>query len=619
VYPVSQAFLDAIKAAERQVIAKVTIDYTNPFLDESITVSVSEQAAVSWPQQTADAVEEVPYRWISLDGSWVLDGTYRLAPVNEEQLSLYQMGWWGASLAGADGSFAAPYPTLTVAFLPRPIHQLKVVGDTARGEYPVDFAVRLYDQAGTLLHEEVVVGNTAVAWSKVLTAAVLNVARMVLEIHRWSHPGRQVKIAEFYTSIQETYEGKDLLSVSLLEEREVTQGSLPVGNISANEIRISLANKGRKFDPDNKQSPLYGVLKPNRRIRAWLGIPGNPPEWVPLGTFWSLDWDAPDDVLEATVIARDRLELLRKGTYQSAQVQQNVSLYTLAEQVLQDAGLQPGEYAIDTALQSIVVPWAWFNPTTHREALRIIAEAGLAVVYCDRDGIIRIQRYASGLGTTPALVIAASGYFAARTPSRQDQVANEIVVDTQPLQPAAAPEEVYRSNSPISVPANQSVMVLVYYNQPPVIEAAASLEGAPSGVSITAATYYGWGAQVTITNGTASAASVTLVITGKPLAVRNKERAIARDEVSIFENGVLRYEFPANPLVQTLSVAQQIADTLLASVKDPRRDIEVEWRGNPALLLGDRVTVKGQDYYVIRQEIEWAGALSARLTGRKAT
>ena len=42
------------------------------------------------------------------------------------------------------------------------------------------------------------------------------------------------------------------------------------------------------------------------------------------------------------------------------------------------------------------------------------------------------------------------------------------------------------------------------------------------------------------------------------------------------------------------------------------------WRGNPALLLGDRITVKGQDYHVIRQEIEWAGALSARLGARKA-
>jgi hypothetical protein len=110
---------------------------------------------------------------------------------------------------------------------------------------------------------------------------------------------------------------------------------------------------------------------------------------------------------------------------------------------------------------------------------------------------------------------------------------------------------------------------------------------------------------------------VTLVIQGKPLTVQNKERAIARDETSITENGVLRFEFPENPLVQTLSQAQAIANALLASVKNPRRDIELDWRGNPALLLGDQVTIKGKYYHVIRQEIEWDGALSARLTGRK--
>ncbi|MBX5464305.1 MAG: hypothetical protein IRZ26_01975 [Clostridia bacterium] len=124
---------------------------------------------------------------------------------------------------------------------------------------------------------------------------------------------------------------------------------------------------------------------------------------------------------------------------------------------------------------------------------------------------------------------------------------------------------------------------------------------------------------MSISNTSASAANVTLVVTGKPLSVQAGEQVVARDETSITENGVLRFEFPANPLVQTLSQAQAIANALLASAKDPRRDIEVEWRGNPALELGDRVTVAGQDVHVIRQEITWAGALSARLTGRKVT
>lgn len=337
--------------------------------------------------------------------------------------------------------------------------------------------------------------------------------------------------------------------------------------------------------------------------------------WVPLGTFWSLDWDSPDDVLEATVTARDRLELLRKGTYQSSQVQTNVSLYTLAQQVLQDAGLDSTEYNIDTALQSIIVPYAWFNSTTHREALRTIAEAALAVVYADRDGILQIKSFNSFSNDT--LAITDDDYFLPlRNPSQQSQVSNKIIVNTNPLTPQAT-QEVYRSNSTISVPANGSTTITAFYNQTPVINATASIDGSPSGVSIASVTYYGWGATVKIQNTNSTSASVTLVINGQPLTVQNKEQYIAQDDTSITENGELQYEYPDNPLIQTLSQAQQIATTLLASVKDARRDIQMDWRGNPALLLGDKVTVKGNNYYVIRQEITWQGYLEANLTGRR--
>jgi hypothetical protein len=344
----------------------------------------------------------------------------------------------------------------------------------------------------------------------------------------------------------------------------------------------------------------------------------NHEEWVPLGTFWSLDWDSPDDSLEATVTARDRMELLRKGTYQTSQVLQNKSLYELAEIVLQDAGLKSSECVIDPALQSIIIPYAWFNPVAHREALRLIAEAGLAAAFQNRDGRIQIESFLIS-GDEPVFEITDDDYFPPlRAPSHQDQVANEIIVDTQPLRPATTPEEVYKSNEPITIPGITTKTITAFYNKTPVIEATASLDNPPAGVSIVETTYYGWGASVKIQNTNATDKQVTLVIQGKPLAVQNKERAIARDETSITENGALRYEFPANPLVQTLAQAQAIADTLLASVKESRRDIEVDWRGNPALLLGDRVTVKGKDYHIIRQEISWAGYMQAKLTGRKA-
>ncbi len=263
-----------MKADRRQVKARVLVDYTDPFLDQSLTIEASEQANVSYPQQTADSVDQTTRKYACLDGTWDLTtGEYHLAP-SANMLSQYQMGWWGAQFAGAGGLFATPYPALTVTHLPRPIRQLKVVGDTVREEYPVDFSIRLYGPDDTLLKTETVTGNDQVSWSETLEPQVLDVAKQVLEITKWSHAGRCAKVIEFFTSIREVYETGDLVSVRLLEEREASQGSLPVGNISANEVTIVLNNEDKKFDIDNEQSPLKNLLKPNRRIQVSLGFEG---------------------------------------------------------------------------------------------------------------------------------------------------------------------------------------------------------------------------------------------------------------------------------------------------------------------------------------------------------
>lgn len=265
-YAVSSEYQENIKAQTRRIYGKIQIDYTDPFLDQSINITASENANISYPMQTADNAVKPIGKIASLDGSWVLDGTWVLAP-----LDTTQMGWWGSQLAGVGGAFVSPYPTLTAAFLARPITKLKVVGDCDREEYPVDFTIKLYNASSTLLYTESVTANALISWSKTLGSAITQVTKMVLEITKWSHEGRQAKIVEFFTSIQEIYEGDDILMINLLEEREVSQGSLPVGNISSNEIDIRLYNKDRKFDAGNTQSPLYQILKQNRRIKAWLG------------------------------------------------------------------------------------------------------------------------------------------------------------------------------------------------------------------------------------------------------------------------------------------------------------------------------------------------------------
>ncbi len=628
-YSATKNFLNSIKASVRRIFGRCTIDYTDPFIDQSISVSVNEQATVSYPQQVADALQSPEKKYASLDGSWVLDGSYSLAPDNS---STGQMGWWGSSLSKADSAFSSPYPKLTITFISRPIHSLKVVGDDMRLEYPVDFVILLYGPGDEVLHTETISGNTQVSWTKAIPS-VGSVVKTTLEISRWSHPGRQVKILEFFTSIQQVYEGDDLISINLLEEKEVSTGSLPIGTVSANEIEIKLNNIDRRFDAGNTQSPIYQLLKANRRIKAWIGaqLSDLSIEYVPLGVFWSGDWEVPENEIYAYTSGRDRLELLRKSTYSTSQVQQNKTLYQLAISVLQDAGLEPEEYWVDEDLGQITVPYSYFESQTHREALRKIAEAGLGQVYCDRNGIIRIESAAFAyknsnqflmpfMGTGQGLTVTTDDYYKKNRPVKLSEIANYIEVETNPLKPVTVSEEVYRSNESIPVNAGERKTLTAFYNSTPCIEAVASLEGAPAGCIIEGQTYYAWGANIAISSPDNSG-SYVLVINAKPLKVLNKEKAVAQDADSIKENGKLLYKFSDNPLIQSLSVAQAIADMILKSFKNPRRDISIDWRGNPALLLGDAVIIKesgiGEQFYVTSQSLEYDGALRANLSGRK--
>jgi hypothetical protein len=619
VYPVSSGFKTEMKAISRKVYGKVQVSYTDPFLDQSIIVTTNGQANTSYPEQTANSITKPFGKINSLDGSWILGQDFVLAPSPSEKDN-YEMGWWGSELSDLNGEFDIPYPMITVTFSSRPITQLKVVGDSIRGEYPVDFFIRLYS-GDTMKHTEMVDDNTLVNWEKTIPA-VTDVDRMVLQIAQWSRPNSQVKILEYFTAIQETYEGEDILEISLTEERELSSGSLPIGNISSNQLTIKLNNQSRRFDANNSNSSLYRLIKANRRMYAWLGAEVNGViEYVPLGEFWSGDWDVPEYDIYAKTTGLDRMELLRQSIYNKSQVQQNASLYDLAVGVLTDAGLSSSSYWIDTELQTITVPYAYFNSVSHREALRLIVEAALGYAYMDRNGILRIEGPSYLLGKTTALTIDEELYFTKSSPTKNDEIATFVEVETQPLKPAT-PEQVYQSNDPIAINSGATVTVTVSYNKTPCMNASASISGGTN-VVITGSEFYAWGAIVSIKNNNASVQNVTLSITATPLEVINKEKATYQDDGSIKELGILKYQFPSNPLVQTLSRAKTIASTLLNSFKIARRNVEIQWRGNPAVLLSDRVTITDKtsstDYYVTRQEITYAGYLRTKLNGRRVT
>lgn len=322
--------------------------------------------------------------------------------------------------------------------------------------------------------------------------------------------------------------------------------------------------------------------------------------------------------IRLTLETTDPVNVVPSVNYMKTTVQQSITYATLAVMVLQDAGLKPEEYWVDPELDEFMLPYAWLEKQTHREALRTIAEACLAQVYTDRNGIIRVEgaTHLAREQEQSALILTKADYYDKNNPTNSGAVANYVEVYANPLHPAQTAEEVYRTTE--EIPAGVRTYTALY-NDKPVIEAAASLASAPVGATITSAKYYAWGADIQVSSPTAG--EIELVVMGKPLRSTGRQKMIASDSKSIRENGERRYIFPDNPLIQTPETAQRIADLIVAICGNPRRDLSLNWRGNPALLLGHRITVPDyngatRDFHVVRNELTWDGALEATLDGR---
>jgi len=635
------AFDTAVVANPRKPKCKIDVLWTDPYVQSGIVVSSSDVNHTSWEDpQVVDLGETPAHKYFILDGTTVLDGTYYLAPSTISEANENQMGWYSETVADGSGDFS-PYPELTITFPARAINSLLVVGDSVLDQYPVDFDVYVYEGAVEALHE-VVTGNAIVRYTKdVSDEGITSATSMKLVIKKWSDSDTISKILEFFETLTTTFYDDDIVSINILEEREIRDASLPVGNISSNELDLELQNinmtlSGSDIEnplfPDNANSPLHNLVKPNRRITAYLGFDGA--EYIQVGVFWTGDWSVKDDSFSVTVPARDRLDLLRRAEFRCDELFENTTLYALAEYVLEHARdyipLIDMTWDIDEELQNYTVPYAWFEKTNYMAALRDIAEAAMGQVYMSKDDVVIVESYLANHPDASDLTITKSQYFTRQQPSNTDDLSNYIEVETQPLLPADEESDILLTDE-IEIGASETLSDLEFhFTRAPatVLEEDITFEEETGGVSLSLSdvTIYPWGMIVTITEGSGNAGTFKLKAIGIEYSVRGSETVVSQDAESIKENGKRTYKFNNNHLVQTRVLALTISSTLLSTYKDERKDITLNWIGNPALELGDTITAPVYvpdsltDIFVVyKQRLSFDGALHCVTYGRRVS
>jgi len=188
--------------------------------------------------------------------------------------------------------------------------------------------------------------------------------------------------------------------------------------------------------------------------------------------------------------------------------------------------------------------------------------------------------------------ISSDNFYDKNLPARSDQIYNSVSVQTQPIAPATGDaSSMYSTMDAISVPAAGLVQECVY-SASAVTDATATITEGSANISIASSAFYCWGAVLTLANNDSVDHDCKIEIKGREWVVAGEETFTSTDASSITIYGVQAYDYPVNRLIQSSTLAKQIADELVASFKNVRKDITLQWRGDPALEIRDLISVK---------------------------
>lgn len=517
-------------------------------------------------------------------------------------------------------------PWLQIDFdAPKTIGNLVLAFEQLLNHYAKNFTISYYDGSW---HDLTIVANEQTFIELEVDPPKANVTKLKLTIFSVNLADSYAKVVEFGGGFSEEFNVDDIDTLRILKERQFSEGSLPIGNASANSLDLILNNTENDFFPQNIHSPYHTLFKDNRRIHAYLGVvlPDESVEWLKQGVFYSGDWKCPDNSPTASASAMDRAKLLMQSQFSTSIVYQGQTISYLVEVVLADAGLDTSEYQIDTI--STTIPYAWFEPMTHWQALKQLAECCCANIYFDEDGIFRFEskEHLAGHTTSQTTISDSVNLISCDNPFAYSEVRNYIEVISKPLIPDVEQEIYNMQEEQFDLGAGDYKYLTLFFSKTPCIDVQTPVFDYSGGtVIIKSWTAYAWGGDIVLQNLSNTLATITeITVDGKPLIDTGEIRAISKDDVLVTEQGAKKYTL-TNNFIQSLSFAQEIANFILATYKAPEKDVDAEVRGNFALQLGDRITVVNAqnsinaDYWILKDELTFNGTLSGKLLGRKVT
>jgi hypothetical protein len=159
------------------------------------------------------------------------------------------------------------------------------------------------------------------------------------------------------------------------------------GDMPTMDFTVKIENMDRYYNVDNDDSAINFIETGQELVVYWgYRLDSGDTEWFKGATLYMKSWSATDTTakFEAVDVFEYMDDEYSNGEYHP----EGISLYDLAEDVFEDAGMDV--YWIDPYLKNITV----YNPlptTSHKQCLQLIANAGRCVLTQDNDGKIMIK------------------------------------------------------------------------------------------------------------------------------------------------------------------------------------------------------------------------------------
>lgn len=289
-----------------------------------------------------------------------VDGSMYFLPRSREDVVLNQ----GIVSKGLLGSIEIRFP------FPYDIKGLTVeFGDA----YPTEFSI--VSDSGTLTISENDSGHFET--EEIFEAATFLRFVPVVMVNGQS----RLRIHQITMGIGIYFDDRSILSATKKEHVSPVMEELP-----AIDFELVVNNKDRTYDIENEASTV-NFLEIGQQVEVLYGqeLENGTTEWMPGAMVQLRKWSADDEEMSFT--ASDRFEDLDDTYYKGLYRPNGISLYDLAVDVLEDAGVDSRTYWLDHYLKDVIV----YNPmpvVTHKEALQLIANAGRCLLGQDRTGNI---------------------------------------------------------------------------------------------------------------------------------------------------------------------------------------------------------------------------------------